>query len=122
MSGWSWGFNSSFSGVNVVLKPSQFQFSLVIPYTGNYSGWVYSSTGQQHSFILIKFTPKFLIDPYNAQNITSGQCVSIFVYYATGIIRCHHTRSLTAYYPTFTFTNFPTSAYTILNQAVKVSI
>jgi len=124
LSGWDWAFNSSFSGVNVVLKPTQYQFSIRPPYYNNYSGFVYSSTGQQHSFILIKYTPKFVIDPYNAISITSTDCVSVFVYYATGIIRCHHTRSISGWntWFTFTFRNFPTSAYTILNQQVSVTI
>ena len=45
------------------------------------------------------------------------------MFYATGIVRFRHTRTLTGsgYYD-FNFTNFPTSSYAILNQSVSVVV
>ena len=99
-------------------------FTLVInvPYSWpNYHTYSYSSTGQQDEFILLKFTPKFIIDPYNKVNITCAQCSDIEIFYATGIVRFRHTRTLSGSgNHVFTFTNFPTASYSITNYSVSV--
>jgi hypothetical protein len=76
-SGWSWSFNVAYTGANVVLSPTGFILYLNIPWSANYSGYNYASTGAQDQFILIKIYPKFLIDPYNKVNITSSDCSEI---------------------------------------------
>jgi hypothetical protein len=121
-SGWSWGFYTEFSGPNVVLEPTSFTLRINVPYWSTYGGYQYSSTGQQDEFILLKFTPKFIIDPYNKVNIAcSSQCNDIEIFYATGIIRFRHTRTLSGSgYHYFTFSNFPTASYAVTNQSITV--
>lgn len=46
-SGWSWDFSSWFAGPNVVLEPTSFAVRIRVPYWSTYSGYSYSSTGQQ---------------------------------------------------------------------------
>ena len=122
-SGWSWSFSTGYSGANIVLQPTAFNLRIWVPYWGNYSGYQYGSQAQDDQFILMKFTPKFVIDPYNKVNIVCSQCNETDVFYATGIVRFRHTRTLSGSgYFDFNFTNFPTSSYAILNQSVSVVV
>jgi hypothetical protein len=77
MSGWVWDFYTEFYNANIVLSPATFRLRLRVPYSSNYSGYQYSSTGQDDEFILMKFTPKFLIDPYNLVNMTCSNCTDL---------------------------------------------
>lgn len=94
-----------------------------MPYYSNYSGYQYASQGDDDEFVLIKFMPKFVIDPYNKVNIVCSQCSEVDVFYATGIVRFRHKRTLSGSgWWDFNFTNFPTSSYAILNQSVSVVV
>lgn len=44
------------------------------PYTYPYSGFQYSSTGIDSEYILLKFSPKYVIDPYNPVTISCPSC------------------------------------------------
>jgi hypothetical protein len=70
MTGWSWLWGVTFQDANLVLEPTTLLLQIRPPFNWAYSGYQYSSNSQQHSFILIKFNPKFLIDPYNKVSIT----------------------------------------------------
>ncbi len=55
--------------------------------------------------------------------MTCAQCTDLQIFYATGIIRFRHNRTMSGSgVTTFTFNNFPTSSYTILNQNVNVNV
>ena len=123
LNGWSWSFSTGYAGANIVLQPTAFNLRVWVPYWGNYSGYQYSSVGSDDQFVLLKFTPKFVIDPYNQLNITCSQCILTDVFYATGIVRFRHNKTLSgSWYFDFNFTNFPTSSYAILNQTVSVVV
>lgn len=125
LSGWSWSFSTGYIGANIVLQPTAFNLRVWVPYWGNYSGYQYSSLAQDSQFILMKFTPKFVIDPYNRINILCSQCIDngTDAFYATGIVRFRHNLTLSGSgYFDFNFTNFPTSSYAILNQSVSVVV
>jgi hypothetical protein len=131
----NWAVNSSFSGTNIVLEPTIFSISFKVPYyyygvmggltnqnltyNGQYS---YSSTAASDEFILLTFYPATLLDKNNPLTVVCANCVSVDVFYAAGMVRLRHNKTVQGYnnYLTLTFTNFPTSAYSILNQAVSV--
>ena len=131
-----WNANTSFSGTNIVLEPTIFQLSYSVPYynlgvmgglyNSNYTGYgqySYSSTGTADQFILLTFYPATLLDRNNPINITCSTCTSVDVFYTAGMVRFRHTTTTQGYrsYRTFTFSNFPTSAFSILNQAVYIN-
>ena len=77
MSGWGWNFYTYFQGANVVLQPTGFVMRFIVPHSSYYSGYRYTSSGTIDQFILLKFTPKFVIDPNNMVNISCGSCSQI---------------------------------------------
>lgn len=77
MTGWWWNFYSYFQGANVVLQPTGFVVRFIVPYQYAYSGYHYTSSGSIDQFILLKFTPKFVIDPNNMVNISCASCSQI---------------------------------------------
>lgn len=127
-----WYAICSFSGTNIVLEPTIFSLSFGIPY---YNLWVYgglssqnctghgqysySSTGADDEFILLTFYPATLLDKNNPVTVSCAQCTQVEVFYAAGMVRFRHTQSKSptpgTSYLTFTFTNFPTSSYSLLN-------
>lgn len=72
--GWSWYFDTGYTGANIVLQPTGFNLRIRVPYWSDYSGYQYGSQATDDQFILLKFTPKFVIDPYNKVNIVCSQC------------------------------------------------
>lgn len=71
----------------------------------------------------MKFVPKNIIDPYNPLPISCSQCTEVEVFYATGIVRFRHSRTLsgsTNY--SFTFNNFSSSAYTVSAMPIYVNV
>jgi hypothetical protein len=139
-SGWSanWVVNAAYSGTNIVLQPTTFSCWFSVPYwwTGNiggpfsginYTNWgqySYTSSGALDEFILLTFYPATLLDKNNPMTISCSGCISSDVYYAAGMVRFRHNLTANGYlnYRTFTFTNFPTSAYAIANQTVYVNM
>ena len=116
------GFNNfipSFTGNNVVLLPTNMTI-----YVQPYHDWMNANTDGY--YYLLTFNPKTLVDPYNTVNITcSGECVpnSIEVFYGSGIIRfkpVSNERWYSGY--NFYLTGMPTSAYTIQNASVGVTL
>jgi hypothetical protein len=127
--GWvgGWAVNASYSGTNIVLQPATFTISFTVPYWfwqdiwGNYLyNYVYSSTGANDQFILLTFYPPTLLDKNNPTPVTCSSCTSVDVYYASGTVRFRHNTATTSNVRAFQFTNFPTSAYSMLNQTIKV--
>lgn len=118
-----WSMSCSYSGNNIVRKTTTFSLSIWVPWSYPFGGFTYSSTGTDDDFILLKFVPKYIIDPYNAVTVTCAQCTGVEVFYATGIVRFRHAQTLSGsggY--TFTFSNFPSSAYTVSAIPVKVNV
>lgn len=130
-----WYAGASYSGVNIVLQPTIFNLEYYVPYyyTGliggltnqNCTGWgqySYSSTGARDEFILLTFYPKTLLDKNNPVTISCSACTEVDTYYAAGMVRFRHTTSSNGYhnYKYFTFNNFPTSAFSILNEQIYV--
>lgn len=116
---------TSFSGVNVVRKTTTFSLYMQPPnaWSTPYYNYPYSSTGIASEYVLLKFVPKYVIDPYNIVPITCSGCTEVQVFYATGIIRFRHVRSMSGNSPyTFTFNNFPSSAFTISNLPITVNV
>ncbi len=72
-----WDMTCAFSGSNLVRQPTTFSFSIRVPYWYPYSGFQYSSVGAQSEFILLKFSPKYIIDPYNPITITCPLCSEV---------------------------------------------
>ena len=123
-SGWhsGWYMTASFSGNNIVRQSTTFQIGVRVPYWDPHYE-TYSSDGSQSNFILVKFNPKFLIDPFNPTTISCNYCSEVEVFYSTGIMRFRHTRSISGsgvFY--WTFSNFPSSAFTITDEPVTVTI
>lgn len=134
LSGWS--VNCSYSSTNIVLEPTVFSISFKVPYyplcvigglsnqnlTG-YGQYTYSSSGAADEFILLTFYPSILLDKNNPLTVSCPNCQSVEVFYSAGMVRFHHDKSISGYnnYITFTFNNFPTSSYALLNQAVTVN-
>lgn len=130
-----WDANCSFSSTNIVLEPTVFALSFKVPYypicvvgglssqnlTG-YGQYQYSSTGAADEFILLTFYPSILLDKNNPVTVLCGTCESVEVFYSAGMVRFRHNRSISGFnnYITFTFSNFPTSSYALLNQPVNV--
>ena len=55
--------------------------------------------------------------------MTCPQCTDLQIFYATGIVRFRHNRTLSGSGQyIFNFYNFPTSSYAILNKNVNVNI
>ena len=136
--GWhtSWFVNMTYSSTNVVLRPTQFLFSFKVPYlyfqnniTGNWMyDYRYTSTGAEDEFILLTFYPASVLDRNNPLvpvcDATSffSACLSVDVYYASGTVRIRHNtvNGGSDVYRHFRLSNFPTSAYNMLNQLVVV--
>lgn len=129
--GWvsNWVVNASYSGTNIVLQPTTFAISYRVPYmywthptTGSLLyNYYYSSTGADDQFILMTFYPPTLLDKNNPMPVSCAACTGVDVYYASGTVRFrHNTYTSSTTIRTFTFTNFPTSAYSMLNQTVVV--
>ena len=129
-SGWvsGWGVNASYSSTNIVLKPTSFTVSITIPYwywQDIYGNWLYnyaySSTGANDQFVLLTFYPPTLLDKNNPVAVTCASCTSVDVFYASGTVRFRHTTTTSSSsIRAFQFNNFPTSAYSMLNQTVYV--
>jgi hypothetical protein len=68
------------------------------------------------------FYPPTLLDKNNPIPVSCASCISVDVFYAAGIVKFRHATSTSGYnnYRTFTFTNFPTSAYAISNLNISV--
>lgn len=120
-----WFISAVFSGTNIVRQTTNFTLymqnpSCYSPFTSS----PYSSTATQDEFVLLKFTPKFIIDPFNTVPImcVASECSEAEIFYQTGIIRFRHQRTMGCGNYTFRFINFPTSAYAITNQAVKLNV
>lgn len=134
----NWNINASYSGTNIVLQPTTFSCWFSVPYywTGNigglfsginYTSWgqyTYTSAGALDEFILLTFYPATLLDKNNPVTVSCSGCISTDIYYAAGMVRFRHSSSTNGYLNnrTFTFTNFPTSAYAIANQTVFVNM
>jgi hypothetical protein len=131
-----WAVNCSYSSTNIVLEPTVFSISFKVPYYAlcvvgglsaqnltNYGQYTYSSSGAADEFILLTFYPSILLDKNNPLTVSCPTCTSVDVFYSAGMVRFRHSRSISGYnnYITFTFTNFPTSSYALLNQAVTVN-
>ena len=73
-------------------------------------------------FILMTFYPSTLLDRNNPVTVSCTTCTEVDIFYTSGMVRFRHSRSISGYnnYITFTFNNFPTSAYSILNQNVNI--
>lgn len=56
--------NAYYTGNNIVRESTTFVVQLRVPYMYPYYD-SYSSDGSQDEFILVKFAPKYLIDPLN---------------------------------------------------------
>jgi hypothetical protein len=109
-----WSMSCGYTGRNVVRQSTNFWVTIWPPNSYPFSGWSYSSTGADADYVLLKFIPKHVIDPYNAVSITCTGCTYVEVFYATGIVRFRHSRTISGGNPyNFTFTNFPSSAYSI---------
>ena len=128
-SGWgsNWVVNMSYSGVNIVLEPTTFAISYRVPYWywkdvtygNNLHNYAYSSTGAADQYILMTFYPHTILDKNNPTSIACASCTSVEVFYASGTVRFRHSTSTSGnWYRTFTFTNFPTSAYERLEEQV----
>jgi hypothetical protein len=124
-----WSVNASYSGTNIVLQPTTFTISYRIPWrfwrhvnTSAYLyNYVYSSTGADDQFILMTFYPNTLLDKNNPMPVSCASCTGVDVYYASGTVRFrHNTATSGSGNRAFTFTNFPTSAYSMLSQTVYV--
>lgn len=112
-----WDIGVTYSGANVVRTSTNLRLSLRVPYTAPYAGYSYSSSGIDSQFILLRFTPKIVIDPYTPLNITCATCSSVDVFYPTGIVRIRHTQTITGSTAfNFDLSNFPTSAYSLTNK------
>ncbi len=59
---------ASYSGNNIVRQTTTFTMTLRVPYWDPHYE-TYVSDGSQSDFILVKFNPKHLIDPYNPVTI-----------------------------------------------------
>lgn len=71
-----WYMSTSFSGVNVVRNTTTFYVYIQPPnpWGTPYYNYLYSSTGISSEYVLLKFVPKYVIDPYNIVPITCGGC------------------------------------------------
>jgi len=129
----------TYSGANIILRPSQFLFSWFVPYqypkninTGSFlHTYAYTSTGADDQYILMTFYPPTVLDKNNPITpvcetgsnglITFSPCTTIDVYYASGTVRMKHTTTTTGWgYRHFRLNNFPTSSFAITNQTVSV--
>lgn len=64
-----------------------------------------------------------MIDPYNPVTISCAYCTYVEVFYATGIVRFRHNRTIYGSPGlTFSLNNFPSSAFTISNLTVSVNV
>ena len=118
----NWYMAASYSGNNIVRQPTNFTVSVRVPYMDPYYE-TYSSDGSQSDFILVKFSPKYLIDPFNPTSITCNYCSEVEIFYAPGIMRFRHTRSISGSGVfTWTFYNLPNSAYTIAGETATATI
>jgi hypothetical protein len=118
-----WSMSCSYSGRNLVRQTTNFSLSIWPPNAYPWGNWVYSSLGADSDFILMKFVPKFIIDPYNPVPITCSACTMVEVFYATGIVRFRHSQTIYGSSGiTFSFNNFPSSAYTVSNSPVYVNV
>lgn len=125
----NWLVNASYSGTNIVLQPTTFTISFRIPYmfwrhptSGSLQyNYYYSSTAADDQFILMTFYPHSLLDKNNPMPVSCVDCTSVDVYYASGTVRFRHsTYTSGSGNRAFSFTNFPTSAYSMLSQTVYV--
>jgi hypothetical protein len=118
-----WSMSCGYTGSNVVRQATNFWVTIWPPNSYPFYSWSYSSVGADADYVLLKFIPKYAIDPYNAVPITCSGCTYVEVFYATGIIRFRHSRTIvggSAY--NFTFSNFPSSAYSISSLPVYVNV
>jgi hypothetical protein len=73
----NWYMTVAYSGVNIVLQPTTFSFAIgYVPYWYNYY-YTYSSSATEDQFIVMKFTPKTIIDPNNPVPIACGSCTDV---------------------------------------------
>lgn len=67
------------------------------------------------------FYPPTLLDKNNPTTVTCSTCTGVDIYYASGTVRFRHSTSTGGSGTrSFTFTGFPTSAYSLLNTPVNV--
>lgn len=89
-----------------------------------YYDWLAGNTAGY--YYVLKVSPSALIDPYNSVSMScSGDCVSstIEIFYGSGMIRFRpssNQRNWIAY--TANLLNMPTSAYTIQNKTVTLTL
>jgi hypothetical protein len=69
-----WANNCGFTGSNVVRQPTNFWVYIYPTWGYPFYSWQYSSTGIDADYILLKFIPKYIIDPYNSLTITCSGC------------------------------------------------
>lgn len=69
--------STSFSGVNVVRNTTTFYVYIQPPNGYPFSNYLYSSTGISSEYVLLKFVPKYVIDPYNIVPITCSGCSEV---------------------------------------------
>ena len=87
----------------------------------SYGQYSYSSTGAPDEFILLTFYPATLLDRNNPVTVNCGSCTDVDIFYTAGMVRFRHsTTTGSNNYRTFSFTNFPTSAFSILNEPINV--
>jgi hypothetical protein len=123
----------AYGGTNIVRQGTMFNLTVLGPhnyYNANFSTYystpTYQFTGVSSEFILLTFYPPTILDKNNPTSVSCALCSSVDVYYAAGMIRFRTTTGVNGNpgsypYTSFFFTNFPTSAFAILNQTVYVN-
>lgn len=118
-----WLMNCAYLGSNIVRQTTGLNLSILVPHNYPFGGYQYSSLGAESDFILLKFVPKYIIDPYNKVTVTCALCTEVEVFFATGIVRFRHNQTLTSStWFNFVFSNFPSSAYTVSNLTVYLNV
>ena len=72
-----WVMSCGYANTNIVRKTTTFNLYVRTPYSWPFNGYQYSSTGAEADFILLKFVPKYIIDPYNPVTVTCAQCTEV---------------------------------------------
>ena len=68
------------------------------------------------------FYPSTLLDRNNPITVSCSSCTDVDIFYTAGMVRFRHSTSTSGRYSyrTFSFDNFPTSSFSILNEAIYI--
>lgn len=72
-----WSMSCAYSGNNILRQPTNFSLSIWPPNSWPFGNTQYSSSGAEADFILLKFVPKYIIDPYNPVTISCTSCTKV---------------------------------------------